>query len=574
MSDRHERERGPVEAERESEWARETGYGRRRGGVLDRRVARVAATEVRRSVRRLLDDPAALVAMTVLAVGTATITAGSVAVGLFPARIVPGWAVDRLLVRAGFGGANVTRLVLARAAVAGVWVSLTVAMVSRVASVTGRLDAPAAVLLALSPRRAVLGVVGAEWLRAAGVLGPAVALSALVAGELAGRPTAATVGVAGTLVVGSAVGAGYPLGVGLKAVVEAARRRGVGWIRLVVAVGTAAVVGGAAVAATVGLPAVRPLALVAGLPPGGLADLALGPSADVADGGWALAGVGWALAGVVGGPLVASVAVERLWLTEPPRSAATEYPGGLGRVPAPPASLAVRAVVRAVWLRTLRAPVKLVYTLYPVGGIVALWLDPSARAQILGSLYVYVPLYAAWASGAGLGLNPLGDEGRCLPTVLTAVRGRSFVRGRLLAAALPGAALGGGVALVTAIGGGLPAVALPVGVVVAAALAGLAAAVAVAVGTVLPGFDSVRVSGSTTVVVPSFAASIAYFVALALLSTPGTLALLSVADLPTLLPDSSVAVAGAVGVQVGVTTLAVLLAGRSAAGRFDRYTVD
>lgn len=566
MSDRAEE----VASERRVESRDVTG---RRGGrrLVDGRVRRIAVTEVRRSLRRLLADPAALAALGLLAVGTAGTTAGLTAVAVLPERLLAG----------AFTAAGVEptgRLVLARATLAAVWVGLTGAMVSRTASVTGRLDTPEAVLLALSPRRAVLGVVGAEWLRAAGVLGPAVALSAVVAGRLAGGVAALTVATTGTLLVASAVAAGYPLGLALKATVEAARRRGIGWARLALSVGLFAGTVAAGAAVTVGLPTVRPLGLGAALPPGGLADLALAPalegaSGPVPDPARALAGVAWATGALLAGPLAAGVLAERLWLVDPPRSATAEYPGGLARVPAPPGSLAVRAVVRTVWLRAARAPVKLVYTLYPIGGVIALWVDPAARESIVASLYVYVPLYAAWASGAGLALNPLGDEGAGLPTALLAVRGRAFVRGHLLAAALPGAVVGGLVAVVGTALGGLSPVAAPVGVVVAGALAGLAGAVAVAVGVALPGFDSVRVSSSRRIVVPSFAASVAYFLALAALSTPGTLALLAVADLPTLLPDAPAAVAGAVAVQVGIALLAGLFGARSAARRFDRFTV-
>jgi hypothetical protein len=217
--------------------------------------------------------------------------------------------------------------------------------------------------------------------------------------------------------------------------------------------------------------------------------------------------------------------------------------------------------------------VKLVYTLYPVGGVVALLVDPAARANLVASLFVYVPLYAAWAGGAGLGLNPLGDEGAGLPTALTAVDGRSFVRGHVLAAALPAAAVGTAAVVAGVALGGVPAVAAAVGAVVAVALSGQAAAVAVAVGSVLPGFDSVRVAASTRIVVPSFGASVVYFLALAVLSTPGTLALLAVAGLPTLLPGTTAAVAG-VAVQTGLALLAVVVGGRFAAARFDRYRID
>jgi hypothetical protein len=572
VSDGSRRPPSTVDGRRASETS---NGGFRRRGPFDPRVWRVATVELRRSRRRLADDVAALAALALLALGAAGTAAGLTALTLLPETVFERalLAVDA---SSGVRGVTADGTTLARAAAAAVWVGLTGAVVSRTASVTARPDGSDGLLLAVSPGRAVVGVIGAEWLRAAGVLGPAVVLSTLTAGRLAGTATAATVGLAGALLLTSTVAAGYPLGLGLKATVEAARRRGVGWTRLLLTA-MLVVVAGVSTLALVDAPPLAPLATAADLPPGGLADLALSPVGDRvgvgAVGRRAAAGVGWAVLSLVAGLAASSRLATWLWLVEPPRSAALEHPSGLDRVPAPPESRAVRSVVQVVWLRTARAPVKLVYTLYPIGGVIALWVDPSARARIVASLYVYLPLYAAWASGAGMGLNPLGDEGASLPVVLCAVRGRAFVRGHLLATAIPGAALGSVAALVAPLVGALPALAAPVGVVAATAFAALSAAVAVAVGSAFPGFDEIRVAASTRIVVPSFAASIVYFVTLALLSAPGTLALLAVADLPTPLPESGLVVAGALAAQVAVATGAVWVGGRSAAARFDRFRV-
>jgi hypothetical protein len=426
-------------------------------------------------------------------------------------------------------------------------------------------------LLATDAGAVVRGVVLAEYARLLALFGPAAFASGVALGRLVGPAAMVTAWTAGALALATVVAVGYPLGLAAKLLIRAGRRRGIGWPTMAVAAGVPLLLAATRVG---GLGPGALLDLAGWLPPGWYADLAL----SATGGGDRFRAVGVVVlsgAAVVGGAAAADRLAASLWYGDEVRTATVEHPGGLGRIPLPgvvgrPAA----AVARVSWVRIARAPVKLVYTLYPLGGVIAVVVDRGVGPALWPPLFVYLPLYGAWAAGAGLALNPLGDEGAALPTTVTStVTGPAFLSGHALAAALPGAAVGGAGAVAAAALGGLgPAVAV-VGVALAAAFSATAAGVAATVGAAFPGFESVRIGADRRIVTPSFAASTSYFAVLGVASLPGLAAALSVSGVGTPLAAGGPATVGAaLGVQALVAAGAVVAARRVGGRRFDRFT--
>jgi len=236
-------------------------------------------------------------------------------------------------------------------------------------------------------------------------------------------------------------------------------------------------------------------------------------------------------------------------------------PSGVGRP--------TRSVVRTVVLRARRAPVQLMYLMYPLFGAFPLAQEIYAS----GSIPSYVPWLVAgfvvWAAGSAFTLNVLGDQGATMPVALSAPRGgRHVVVGHAAAGALcalvPGAALA---ALVGALG--------PLGVVEAAGLATVTAVgvfgatlLATGIGVAFPRFGTVQVMNNREATAPSKSAFLIY----SLLVLPFSL-------VAWLLVSSGGA--GWVGGGVGVSGLAVrigaglaLLAWFGIAAWSFRYALD
>ncbi len=191
----------------------------------------------------------------------------------------------------------------------------------------------------------------------------------------------------------------------------------------------------------------------------------------------------------------------------------------LDRVPTTWLSRPTRAVIYAVWRRTVRAPQALLYVFLPFVLLLVIGIELAATAP--ASIPVLVAVYGAGAVGAGATLNPLGNEGRTLPVTMTTPGGpRHLVRGYVLSAVLVGlvpvVAL---VALAT-----LGVTASPVATVAmglfAAILTVAFVAVSVGIGAWLPEFDGLRPADSAGLTTPHVYAVFAYSLALALASVP------------------------------------------------------
>ncbi|MFD1644337.1 hypothetical protein [Haloarchaeobius litoreus] len=248
-----------------------------------------------------------------------------------------------------------------------------------------------------------------------------------------------------------------------------------------------------------------------------------------------------------------------------------------------------RSVVRVAWTRTRRAPIKLIYAVYPlfflisdVQTIVRTGTIPSHLPWLLG-------LYVAWTVALAFALNPLGDDGPALEATLTApISGRQYVVGHVLAGAVVGIPAAVLVVAPVAFLSPLPPAeaAAAVGVAVLGTL--LTPLLAIGVGMTFPRFGSVQVAGNKQAVVPSKTALATFSVALvtiagnvALATDAGTRQLLAALanglvgfltpwtlglDPAWLLPVS--------GVVVAAGLAAPLLSYVYAVDRFERFTLS
>jgi hypothetical protein len=229
------------------------------------------------------------------------------------------------------------------------------------------------------------------------------------------------------------------------------------------------------------------------------------------------------------------------------------------------------AVVAVTWRRTRRTPETLFYV-YPaafVGLVTAEQLVVSGPFS--PALYPAIVGFAgAAASGSGFTLNPLGTEGDGLPAVLTSGAGSGrLVRGKALAAGLPG----GIVVLVLGVGLGvwfeLPAVVLASVVPYAVALVAVATVFSQALGVHYPPDHEGLLGGG--VKVPDKSASLLYSLGMIVVAMPGFGGVAGYALGRGLHPLAAV-------VGAGVSVVAALALGglsyRHAVSRLDAYSVE
>jgi hypothetical protein len=165
---------------------------------------------------------------------------------------------------------------------------------------------------------------------------------------------------------------------------------------------------------------------------------------------------------------------------------------------------ATRGIASTTLLRAVRSPLQFVFVAPPMIAAIS-FADTFVTS---GTVPWFVPWfvvgYGAWAAGAVLPLNPLGNQGSMLPTLLTApARPRDVVHGNVVAAALVGGPMTAGCAVGAGYLAGSPPVVLAMlGVVSIAAVVG-GAVVATGLGSAYPRFDAVSFSGSREAVPPS-----------------------------------------------------------------------
>jgi len=236
---------------------------------------------------------------------------------------------------------------------------------------------------------------------------------------------------------------------------------------------------------------------------------------------------------------------------------------------------AAGSVTRKSWLRARRAPIKLIYVVYPLLFFSGVFISGFEGGGVSALLPVSIALYLAWATGAAFTLNPLGDEGAVLPvTVTTPVSGAAIVRGLVTAGSVIGVPLTMGLVLLTGLLSPLGPVAVGVTTLLSGVLCIGAAMVGAGIGTAFPKYETAQVWQSHEAVVPSLVAFALYSLSVILLWLPGGIGLLlseSFAS-PGGLSASAVAVLAG-GISMAVITVAGWLSVRYAARTFESYTI-
>ncbi|EMA45320.1 hypothetical protein [Halococcus saccharolyticus] len=243
-----------------------------------------------------------------------------------------------------------------------------------------------------------------------------------------------------------------------------------------------------------------------------LGDLALSTTVGVgASGVGAIGALGVAGVAVVAGTRSTVVAARYAWSADRARpteddadDAAVAPDHRIDRLLRPvcqrPAALSIASTTL---VRAYRSPLQLVFVAFPL--VAAIPLGESLLAT--GTLPWYAPWavvwYGAWAAGAAVPLNPLGNQGATLPTLLSApAGGRSVVHGHVVAV-LPITLVIAGLAVGVGVLAGESGTALAV-LAVASVVAIVAAAVlAAGIGAVFPRFAAVDFAGARRAVPPS-----------------------------------------------------------------------
>ncbi|WP_439028627.1 hypothetical protein [Haloarchaeobius sp. DT45] len=174
-----------------------------------------------------------------------------------------------------------------------------------------------------------------------------------------------------------------------------------------------------------------------------------------------------------------------------------------------------RQIVNVAWVRTRRAPIKLLYLAYPLFGFLQQFATIVETRQVPEHMPFLLALYVAWGAAMAFTLNPLGDDGPVLPATLSSpLSGRQFVAGHVLAGVIPGVpvalAVVGGSALASPLSPTMTLAAVGVGVLGAV----FAPVLAAGIGVSFPRFGSVQVAGNRKAVVPSKTAMLVFTLAL------------------------------------------------------------
>ena len=265
-------------------------------------------------------------------------------------------------------------------------------------------------------------------------------------------------------------------------------------------------------------------------PLGWLADLSLattaGADASVTGAIGALIGGG---AAVVAGTLLAVPAARYAWQTDRvrPETEITDDVAApthrldtvLGAITGTPAT---RAVASTTLRRVYRSPLQLVFVAVPLVALIPV-ADTLLAAEGLPWYASWIVIwYGAWAAGAAIPLNPLGNQGATLPSLLTSpADGRQVAHGYILAAALPVAPPTAVLATALSAGAGRSSLALVTVAIAAVGLVVAASVLAVGVGSVFPRFETMEITGSRQALPPSKVAYSAFSAALTLAVAAG-----------------------------------------------------
>ncbi len=206
---------------------------------------------------------------------------------------------------------------------------------------------------------------------------------------------------------------------------------------------------------------------------------------------------------------------------------------------------ATLSVASTTVLRLYRAPQQLVFVVFPLLAVI-----PAAeRVLTTGTLPWYAPWfvvwYGAWGAGTAVGLNPLGNQGATLTTLLTSSsEGRQIVNGHIVTS-VPVAAVTAALAFGSGVLAGYPTIELIAFAVFSVAGTIGGTALALGIGTLFPRFESIDLGRSTRAIPPSklayvcFSAILTVLIASVAVVADNTVQLVVVSVLSSSLPLDS-----------------------------------
>ena len=527
-------------------------------------VRLIATTELRRRWRSTRDNRVQLAALALASVFYLLAAGVGVFGGLAAGRAIAAGDVE-------------TPLRYARYAAAAVLVFPTFIAGFRTAARLGSYDALDGLLTTVPHTDLTGGLLVAEGAWFAGAFALPAVLAGIAVGVGAGSAAiAATTLLALGSLVALGVTTGFALGFAARTVLSrsefvARHRTALGALVFVAYMG---LVGSGNIDAVV-----QPvLEVVRASPVGWFGDLALLPT-EVA------VSPGLAAAALLGTPLLgaglfaaSTWLAGRYWFGDHARAQSGETPsrrlvdgltiGVFDGLPRPTA-----AVARKSWLRAVRAPIKLVYAVYPLFFLVGYLSQAIEARAVPAELVPLMGLYGAWATGASFALNPIGDEGAVTPvTVTTPVSGRQFVGGLLVAGAAIGMPLTALIVTGSAALSDLSLAGSAVAVVIAVCLPPLAAAIASGAGSLFPKFETSNITRSREAIVPSLYAFALYSLVLAISWLPTGVGILAADPLGDSLGVAPAAVAvGGGALTLAIAGIAALVSLRYAVRRFDTF---
>jgi hypothetical protein len=558
------------------------------------RVSRLARVDVLRMVRKYTDTNQGVgkvISLVVFVLASALVGAG-------------GGYLAYLAARSGVTGdvalGPLSAMAALRGALAVFGLACAVVVVVRAVGQRGTLTNSEGVLTVVTTGQAFLGLLVAEFLYALlWLAAPAVGVGVGLAVGLGSPTPLVTVPLGAAALAATAVALGVPVGLGLRHV--ASRIAFVARNRALVAVAAFVVYLALVFSGSLNALVLALFEPMQSSPTGWVADLSLvgTPLLEPTPGRAAGAVVVTAAVAVVGGAAGSRLAAAH-WFSDPvlageEADAARDEPTADGRVAGAVAGVERRlvstvgaptaALVTLAWRRALRAPLKLLYVLYPLLFAVGAIADIFQTGRIPAYLPYGTVLFVAWAAGVVFTLNPLGDQGAGLPVaLLSRVDGRRFVRAHVLASLLVAVPLGTVLTALVAVASPLDA-ARTLGLAAAApALIAAATVLSVGLGTAFPRFRAVNITRSMKTVVPSTFAFVLFTLylvstaAAALLLTDELARQVAATLLSVLLPFGLGVTPGTLAVVAGVglagLVLAVPLSYRHAVSRFDGYTLD
>lgn len=223
--------------------------------------------------------------------------------------------------------------------------------------------------------------------------------------------------------------------------------------------------------------------------------------------------------------------------------------------------------IRKTWLRALRSPIRLIFVIYPIFIMVQPVQQAVRTGTVPSSLPPLITLYGAWAIGAAFSLNPIGDEEPVLPiTLTTAVRGRTFIWSLCLAGLVIGLPIVLAGSVLTGVLAQLGMRLLIANLLATVILCVGAPMIAAGPGTLFPRFEPYSVTRNRAAIVPSLFAFALFSIVFLIVSAPALIVLLFGTK-----AMSSTVLFGGIGLTLLLSAVASGLSIRYSINTFDEY---